>query len=373
MQDYYETLQVHPKADAESIRAAYARLSARYDPSKLEGAADELQALARQRRDEIERAYAVIGDATRRANYNAELADRAPVPAAAPPPGPLTIDDDDLIDYAPLPPAARQERGEGFNAQPNVSRSQTRATDIVRGRATGRSASGRMPTWLVPVLIVAVATFAIVLVTLLSTVVSTTTSTAGQTGPQTFDPNAPTMAPTTSLVEVANQFEGQIVVAKQVASDDPKNPKAWVEFGNILYDSVVVLHERLPGGDPAFQSAYVERMPRWLEAADAYGKAIALEPTNAVARADMAASLCYYGQGINDQSYLQKGIVAAEQAMKDQPQEGRALLSAGICYALASPPQTSKALEQWQKLIVLPNADPSLVFQARQLIQQYGR
>ena len=369
MQDYYETLQVHPKADAESIRAAYARLSARYDPSKLEGAADELQVLARQRRDEIERAYAVIGDATRRASYNAELADLAPVPAAAPPPGPLTIDDDDTLDYSPLPPAARQERGEGFNAQPSVSRN-VRATDTVRGRATGRSASGRMPTWLVPVLIVAVATFTIVLLTLFSTMPGAPTPAAG---PQTFDPNAPTMAPTTSLVEVANQFEGQIVVAKQVASDDPKNPKAWVEFGNILYDSVVVLHERLPGGDPAFQSAYVERMPRWLEAADAYGKAIALEPTNAVARADMAASLCYYGQGINDQSYLQKGIVAAEQAMKDQPQEGRALLSAGICYALASPPQTSKALEQWQKLIVLPNADPSLVFQARQLIQQYGR
>jgi DnaJ domain. len=56
MQDYYETLQVHPRADAEAIRAAYERLRERYSAARLDGAADELQELARRRRDEIERA-----------------------------------------------------------------------------------------------------------------------------------------------------------------------------------------------------------------------------------------------------------------------------------------------------------------------------
>jgi hypothetical protein len=40
MQDLYETLGAHPRADADAIVAAYQRLRALYDPGKLEGAAD---------------------------------------------------------------------------------------------------------------------------------------------------------------------------------------------------------------------------------------------------------------------------------------------------------------------------------------------
>ncbi|NTU84838.1 MAG: J domain-containing protein, partial [Chloroflexales bacterium] len=268
--------------------------------------------------------------------------------------------------------AHRQECLLGVRQRP-WPRGQARAANSARGRTSGRSAGGRAPAWLAPALIVAIATFAIVLATLVTTVLSTPAQTTDQSGPQVLDPNAPTAAPTPSVDEIANQFEAQIVAAKQVANDAPKNPNAWIELGNILYDSVVVLHERLSGGDPAVQSTYVGRLPRWLEAAEAYGKALELEPQNGVARADMAASLCYYGQGINDQSYVQQGIAAAEQAIKDQPEEGRALLSAGLCYALAEPPQTAQALAQWQKLVVLPGAEPSLVFQARQLIQEHSR
>src|SRR4051812_1876972 len=74
MQDYYETLQVHPRADAPAIEAAYARLRELYDPAKLEGAADELVDLARAKRDAIEHAYAVLGDPVRRAAYDEEQA-----------------------------------------------------------------------------------------------------------------------------------------------------------------------------------------------------------------------------------------------------------------------------------------------------------
>jgi DnaJ-class molecular chaperone len=73
-QDYYETLQVHPRADAAAIDAAYARLREMYDPARLDGAADELVELARQKRDAIERAYAVLSDPIRRASYEAEQA-----------------------------------------------------------------------------------------------------------------------------------------------------------------------------------------------------------------------------------------------------------------------------------------------------------
>lgn len=368
MQDYYETLQVHPRADREAIRAAYERLRERYDPAKLADAADELQQLARRRRDEIERAFTVLGDEQRRAAYDHELAERA----TAAPPAAVAAVDDELIDYRPLPPARRQERPAGFNAQPALSPTQTRAAaPAQRGRAVGQG--GQLPIWLAPALVVAVGTFAIVLVTLLTTTLGAPQPTTATGGPQVIDPNATAPAPTPSFEQIANQFEGQIVAARQVANDAPTNPNAWIELGNSLYDSVVVVRERLNSGDPAVQSTYVERLPRWLEAADAYQKAVDLTPQNAVARADLAASLCYYGQGINDLSFVERGIGEAQRAAADQPEEGRALLSLGLCYAFSEPPQTPQALEQWQKLVVLPNADPSLVFQARQLIAEYGR
>jgi curved DNA-binding protein CbpA len=368
MQDHYETLQVHPRADAEAIRAAYDRLRERYDPARLEGAADELQTLARRRRDEIERAFTVLGDPERRREYDLELAERGHSPAArAVSADDDEIADDDLIDYRPLPPANRQERPAGFNAQPRIPPAAARRS---AGRSAGKSAG---PVWLAPALIVAVATFAIVLVTLVTTVMNSPTPAASTGGPQVLDPNAPAAQPTPSAEQVINQFEGQIVAARQVADQVPENPNAWLELGNALYDSVIVVRERLASGDQTLQSAYVERLPRWLEAADAYRKASELVPTDPVARADLAASLCYYGEGVNDQSYIQQGLAEAQRAVQDGPENGRALLSNGLCLALSDPPQTQQALEQWQRLVVLPDADPGLVFQARQLIAEYGR
>jgi tetratricopeptide (TPR) repeat protein len=367
MQDYYETLQVHPRADAEAIRAAYDRLRERYDPAKLEGAADELQNLARRRRDEIERAFAVLGDPERRRSYDLDLAERGPRPVQAQDADPDTPDWE-LIDYRPLPPANRQERPEGFNPQPMLPPRQAR-------RAAGRSvAAASGPTWIAPALIVAAATFAIVLVTLVTTVLNNPQALpANPNAPQVLDPNATAAPPTPSATEVIGQFEGQIVAARQVAERAPENPNAWLELGNALYDSVIVVRERLSSGDQGLQNVYVERLPRWLEAADAYKKASDLQPTNPVARADRAASLCYYGEGANDQGYVQEGLAEAQRALQDGPQEGRALLSHGLCLALSDPPQTQQALEQWQQLVVLPGADPGLVFQARQLIAEYGR
>lgn len=366
MQDFYETLQVHPRADAEAIRAAYERLRERYDPAHLEGAADELQLLARRRRDEIERAFTVLGDAERRREYDLELAERGPRPAVAIADEPVP-DDEALIDYRPLPPARRQERPAEFNPQPMLSPARA-------ARSVGRNAGTPAPLWLVPALIVAVATFAIVLVTLMTTVLNAPPPVADSSAPQILDPNAtPAAQPSTSVEQVINQFEGQVVAARQVAGEVPENVNAWVELGNALYDSTVVVLERLEAGDQSLQSVYVERLPRWLEAADAYDRALELQPDNTVVRSSRAASLCYYGQGINDQSYVQQGLAEAAQAVTAGPEEGRALLSQGLCLVADDPPQTQAALENWQRLVVLPNADPRLVFQARQLIADYGR
>lgn len=357
MQDHYETLQVHPRADTEAIRAAYERLRQRYDPSKLEGAADEL----------IELAHTVLSDPQRRRQYDAELAERTVAPLALPAAAGAGGAAGDLIDYRPLPPARRQERPKGFNAQPALPPAQAH-----RQSAGRQVPQGALPPWLPPVLIVAVATFAVVLVTLLTTVDNQPAAPATAEGPADLGQPA-AAAPTPTTEEIVNRFEGQIVAARQVATQVPDNVNAWIELGHALYDSTVVVRERLGSGDQSLQNIYIERLPRWLEAADAYRKALAIQPADAQVRADLAASLCYYGADANDQGYVTQGIAEAEQALAAQPEDGRVLLSMGLCLVSADPPQTQRALEQWQRLVVLPNADQNLVFQARQLIEEYSR
>ncbi|MDW8404902.1 J domain-containing protein [Chloroflexus sp.] len=366
MADYYELLQVHPKADTEAIRAAYERLRERYAPERLEGAADELVELARQRRDEIERAYHVLSDPQRRAEYDRQLQETlrpAPptVPARSATPQ-LLDNDDDLIDYRPLPPARRQERPPGFNPQPYLS-SRPRPELAQRGRA----APQQQPVWLLPSLIVAAATFSIVLGTLISTMV------VAPAGNVATAPTATIVPPTPTLREILTQFDGQVIAAKQVADQVPDNPNAWINLGNALFDSVVYVREQLAKGDAETQRIYQERLPRWLEAVDAYRRALELQPDNDVVRADIAASLCYYGLDTNNPQRAQEGLAEAEKALEAAPQNARVLLSHGICLIAVDPPQTERALQQWRLVLSIPGVNPGLQLQAQILINEHSQ
>ena len=62
--DYYEVLQVHTAAEPEVIQAAYRRLSLKYHPDVYKGADTQ------HRMTMFNQAYAVLGDATRRAAYD---------------------------------------------------------------------------------------------------------------------------------------------------------------------------------------------------------------------------------------------------------------------------------------------------------------
>lgn len=362
MTDYYEILQVHPKADAEAIRAAYERLRERYAPERLEGAADELVALARQRRDEIERAYAILSDPQRRAEYDRERQESAhaePNTKHTPSSSAPIVDDDELIDFRPLPPARRQERPPGFNPQPYLS--PTHKTSPGRGRAVQR----QLPVWVLPSLIVAAATFSIVLGTLISTAV---------VAPTTFtQPTATVVPPTPTFREVLDQFEGQVIAAQQVVGQVPDNPNAWVNLGNALFDSVVFVREQLANGDAETQRIYQERLPRWLEAVAAYRKALELQPGNDAVRADIAASLCYYGLDTRDPKRAQEGLAEAEKALAAAPQDARVLLSHGICLIAVDPPQVERAIQQWRLVLSIPGVNPGLQLQAQLLINEYSR
>ena len=83
---YYDILGVHPTADAATIEAAYHGRSLRFRVGLFD---DRPRELSGPTREEVEEAYAVLGDPAARARYDAALfPDRppAPLPPLSPPP-----------------------------------------------------------------------------------------------------------------------------------------------------------------------------------------------------------------------------------------------------------------------------------------------
>lgn len=76
--DYYEVLQVHQAAEPEVIQAAYRRLSLKYHPDVYKGAG------AQQRMAQLNAAYAILGDAAKRASYDNQRSGRIGTRTTAP-------------------------------------------------------------------------------------------------------------------------------------------------------------------------------------------------------------------------------------------------------------------------------------------------
>jgi len=358
MQDHYETLQVHPKADQEAIQSAYERMLSRYNPAALENAAEELVEIARKKRDDIERAYAVLGDPVRRATYDEERRVRV----AAEPETTAGQSEETLLDYRPLPPARGEERPRSFNPQPVMPR-QSAARQS--GRRTG--AKPARSSWSIPVAIVGVTTFVVLLVSLFITTLNSPQPSAASGTEAQPAAGGDAQAQQAQQAQLMNSFEDQITEARMVAQQVPDNVNAWINLGNILYDSVQIVREQIPQSE-----LYQERLPRWIEAGEAYRAALELEPDNVVVRADLAASLCKYGEGVNDVAYVEEGLAEAQRAVAQDATNSRALLNLGVCLANTDPPQTEAALEQWYAVLDLPTAAQGELFEAQQLIQQYG-
>jgi curved DNA-binding protein CbpA len=352
-QDHYEILQVHPKADQNAIAAAYARLSDLYAPARLDGVAEELVELARQKRDSIERAYAVLGDPTRRANYDAE---QALVNDATSDERRKTKDEGNrnsggvvrpqaALDYRPLPPARRTERSRDFNAQP------LRPSDMPpAGRQVTRRATRR---WVAPAILAGLAAIVLAISTIL------TNGGAAPAGP---------VAQATATPSPLDAFESEIPAAQQIAQQNPTDARAWIDYGNILYNSAEVVRENAPDS-PVYQ----QRMPRWLQATEAYSRALTLDPSNASVRADLGVSACFYGAGTGDQSFVRTGVAETRRAATALPEDPRVLLNLGHCLASEQPPQVQEAVVQWKRAIEVAPPDSPFAMQAQQLIDQYGQ
>jgi cytochrome c-type biogenesis protein CcmH/NrfG len=352
-QDYYETLQVHPKADQDAIAAAYTRLRDLYDSSRLDGAAEELAGLARQKRDAVERAYAVLGDTARRAAYDAEhvalhtdhrppTTDHGDQEAVGRQSSVVGRRAEQALDYRPLPPARRAERARGFDAYP------------LRQPAAGRQASrAGASRWAAPLALAG----ALVLIVAIS---------AGLTGG-----GAPAAAPAagpTPTPSPLDAYEADIPAARQTAQQNPNDPQAWIDYGNMLYNSAETVRENAPDS-----TLYQQRLPRWLEATQAYSRALALDPGNASVRGDLGVSACFYGVGMSDQTIVRSGISEARRAAQAAPDDARVLLNLGHCLVSAQPPQAQEAVAQWKRAVQVAPPGSPLATQAQQLIAEYSQ
>lgn len=320
MPDYYEILHVAPDADDEAINTSYRRLREQYDPQKLNGAAADLVQLAQQRLAIIDEAYATLSDAQRRAQYDAQRQ------AAF----------QDAPDYRPLPPAQHTERPRDFNARPTLS--QPAPSAQIAGLAAA-----------------VIAVLAVALVSIIGGLILT-----GGGGVPRAVPT-PTLSPMDAL-------ETMITRARQLAEQNENDAQAWLDYANLLYDSVQIVREQAPDS-----VLYQQRLPRWLEAAKAYERVLALDLANAVARGDLGASRCFYGAGVGDQTFVVEGLKDLEAATTARPEDTRLLLNLGSCLASTQPPRTDEAIEVWQRIISLAPAGSPVANEAQRLIDQVRR
>ena len=163
----------------------------------------------------------------------------------------------------------------------------------------------------------------------------------------------PPAAPPTPTPSPFDAFEASIPPARQATQQNPTSAQAWIDLGNVLYDSAQVVRESAPDS-----LIYQQRLGRWLEATSAYSQALALTPDNAGVRADMGASSCFYGAGTGDQSFVRDGTEQVRRAAQAAPNDERVLLSLGQCLISTQPPQTAEAIASWQQIIKLTPSSP---------------
>lgn len=345
MQDHYETLQVHPKADTEAIAAAYQRLRSLYGPERLDGAADELVELARHKRQSLDDAYAVLRDTDARSRYDeqqaqaqAQAAEAARIQQAAP-----------RLDYRPLPPARGAERDKRAALKPV----------FVPPRQSGRRVGRERPAWVVP----SVISGTLALVVMLTSLFLTNDVIGGATPRATPAPTT-VAQPLLPLSEIIADFDKRAAAARQAAEQEG-TASAWVQYANAVYDSVQVVRERDPGGE-----VYQQRIPLWVQASEAYSKVLELDPSDAVARSDLGVSYCYYGGDTGDQELVKRGVAQAQEALQQRPDDPRILLNSGVCQVQLEPPATGEAIGYWTRLAEA-NPETLEAQQAKILIERY--
>lgn len=323
--DHYALLQVTPRASRDEINAAYERLRELYSAERTSDAAPDLQALAAKKRRQLEQAYAVLADDAQREAYDRRH--RFGQATAQP----------DVLDYRPLPPAHGQERADGLNAD-----EQPRPSRPLRQAGVGR--------WL-PALAIATSLLAVLLVLLLSGV-----RTSG----------GPTALATPTIRGVALPYtDAQITVFRRTALAN-NSAQAWIDLGNAVFDNLQTLREQAPQS-PHYRGL----LGGWLDAADAYARALTLQENSAV-RADRALALFSYGQDAPDPQRVAEALAEVERGIAQDGVEPRALVSYGLILSQAEPSRREEAFAQWRKVREIAPQSPEAQT-AERLLQSYGQ
>ncbi len=320
----YDVLQVAPSASTDEIAAAYDRLHTMYDPDRLQGGPPEFEVLARQKRAELDAAYAVLGDPARRTVFDQQNNGASR--------GQATV-----LDYRPLPPARGQER-----SAPVAERETQRAERVVR-RAGVRG-------WL-PGALVALGGLAFVLLLVFSNVRAN---------------GSPEALATPQITSVQLRFTPAQIEQFRRAAEVSNTAETWMALGNALFDNLQTLRENVPQS-PQYQGA----LAQWLEAAQAYERSLALEE-NEVVRSDLALTLWTYGTDVDDEASRRRALAEAEQAVERGVNEPRALINYGLVFAGSDPPRVDDAAALWQR-VVDAAPDTQEAARAQQLLQNYGR
>ncbi len=331
----YAWLQVAQDADAATIAAAHQRLRGAFTTG-TQWLSEELRQLALQQRQQVDTAFAVLCDAEQRAAYDAARADGTPFVL----PAPVASDEDTkpiepvaIYDYAPLPPARGTERPRGFAELP-----------IKRAR----------PSRVGPALVGAALVAAVVFPAAFGAIALTSTGAPGQVLA------TPTISPLDS-------FEPLILEARAATEQAPDDPAVWRTYGNLLYDSAQIVREQAPDS-----VLYQQRLPRWLEAIEAYRTYLRLKPDDLSVQADLGASSCFYGAGSGDQKYVDDGLNQLN-AVKDQVLDNPTVMFyLGICRVSKVPAQTEQAIADWRRVIELVPAESPVAAEATRLIAQYS-
>lgn len=80
---YYDVLGIDPAATHDEVRQAYIERALRYHPDRQREVGEADRVLADRQMQEVNQAWAVLGDAVARASYDADLGLPPPPPAGA--------------------------------------------------------------------------------------------------------------------------------------------------------------------------------------------------------------------------------------------------------------------------------------------------
>ena len=158
-----------------------------------------------------------------------------------------------------------------------------------------------------------------------------TEKTAAVQKPQMAPPGAPAPAPPASAPPARNPVEvaSQIQTLKEIVKKDPKNLPAWVELGNLYFDS-----------------------DRPKEAIDAYSRYLAAKPDNPDVRTDMGIMYRKLGQ-------FDKALEEFKKAAQSDPKHVNSRYNIGLVL-LHDKQDIQGAIKAWEEYLkVDPNSERS--------------